>query len=588
MPLFSKTKLPQFDDDLSTRDRNRAQDSEGFRYNFSVLGELPISAEVPEAAKAGTEWSLKIVASAYKLRRNWEQLIEKQGFVFEKPLPQKSLPELAKMLIDRDLTGILGYCNPDLGVALEKKRPESFSDYAKIFNEIKMPLDEDALENDTRFSDYFVSGLNPVMIENVKGLKSNFGLTDEIVSQRSGFQDETVDSLISDGRLFVVDYKELEVLEPGSHPDQPKFVYAPIVYLGVTADQGELKVLGIQLGQDNDIYPVINGRTGKWDWRVAKLIAKCADINYHENLSHLGLTHLLIDPIIIASFRHLSSNHPLNKLLIPHFEGTIPINALAVRKLLPKGGVVDQTLSATTETAFALIETSRLNYDFRDNFLPKSIERRGVGASSKLTSYPYRDDALKIWNAIGNWVNDYVNLYYKNDDYVAEDFELQSWVSEIIAEDGGRIKNFAPNDQIIDRTTLAETLTMIIFTCSAQHAAVNFPQAEAANASYQPMAGYQAAPTKTHLTEKEALEFLPPLDRAIKQAHTLTLLGTTYYTKLGDYKFGHFDDKRVVPILWKFQKELDGVERSIKKENRTRRTAYKHLQPSLIPQSINI
>ena len=588
MPIFNKTILPQFDEEPGNRDLQRKKNAEGFNYNFSVLGELPISAEVPDAAKAGTEWSLKIVASAYKLRRNWEQLIEKQRFVFEKPLPQKSLPELAKMLIDRDLTGILGYCNPDLGVALERKRPESFADYAKIFNEIKMPLDQEALESDTRFTDYFVGGMNPVMIERVTSLRANHGLTDKIISQRTGFEQETVTSLIADGRLFIVDYKELDELEAGVHPDQPKFVYAPVVYLAVEKNSKELKVLGIQLGQDKDTYPVINGRTGKWDWRVAKLIAKCADINYHEYLSHLGLIHLLIDPIIIASFTHLSQNHPLYKLLIPHFEGTVPINALAVKKLLPKDGVVDQTLSASTETAFALIEKSRLNFDFRANFLPQSIERRGVGLNSQLKSYPYRDDGLKIWSAIASWVSDYVELYYKNDDYVAEDFELQAWVSEIVAEDGGKIKNFAPDDLIVDRKTLVETLTMIIFTSSAQHAAVNFPQAEAANASYQPMSGYQAAPTKTNLTEKEAIEFLPPLDRAIKQAHTMILLGTTYYTKLGDYKLGHFDDKRVVPILWKFQKSLDSVERSIKKANRTRRTPYKHLQPSLIPQSINI
>ena len=85
-----------------------------------------------------------------------------------------------------------------------------------------------------------------------------------------------------------------------------------------------------------------------------------------------------------------------------------------------------------------------------------------------------------------------------------------------------------------------------------------------------------------------SVKVLPPLDRAIKQTHTLTLLGDTYYTQLGGYALGTFDDKRIVPALWKFQDRLRQIESEINRRNGTRRTSYSYLKPSQIPQSINI
>ena len=40
-------------------------------------------------------------------------------------------------------------------------------------------------------------------------------------------------------------------------------------------------------------------------------------------VSHLGRTHLFIEPFVIATERQLGENHPLRLLLRPHFEGTL-------------------------------------------------------------------------------------------------------------------------------------------------------------------------------------------------------------------------------------------------------------------------
>ena len=589
MNLRDGVSLPQNDPDQKTRIASLNAFREKFQYDFSVVRNVPISAQVPEEAKAGFGWNLEIIKTSYKLRRNWEKILEEHDYVFEEPLPHKSIAEIAKMLADKDLLSILGYSDPDLGIALKDERPRNFRQYFELFKKVSIPEGSQDLENDADFADYFVAGLNPVMIHRLRVLPEKIPFSDQHLRDHKSFSEDTVADMLEQGRLFMVDYEVLEQLSPGEHPQQPKFVYAPIVLLGIPKDSGNLEILAIQNGQDASQYPLLTPSiAGRWDWLMAKTLVKTADANYHEVVTHLGLTHLVIDPIVIASFRQLPPAHPLHKLLIPHFEGTLPINALAVRRLINKGGKVEQLLAPQIESGYEVIELARNSFHFRESFLPNNLSRRGVGQDSALRNYPYRDDGLLIWNAIERWVSDYVNLYYQTDEEVRLDHELQAWTEEISSPKGGRIKGFVPFEGMVRKQTLVETLTMIIFTASAQHAAVNFPQGKAAAVPYQPLAGYAPAPMQLGLQEEDATAMLPPLDRAIKQLHTLTLLGATYYTQLGQYKLGTFQDKRIVPKLWRLQYRLLRIEGEINRRNLSRRTSYEYLKPSKIPQSINI
>lgn len=48
-----------------------------------------------------------------------------------------------------------------------------------------------------------------------------------------------------------------------------------------------------------------------------------------------------------------------------------------------------------------------------------------------LKDYPFAHDGLLIWNVLHEWFAAYVALYYKSDDDVADDEELQAWWNEI-------------------------------------------------------------------------------------------------------------------------------------------------------------
>ena len=99
-----------------------------------------------------------------------------------------------------------------------------------------------------------------------------------------------------------------------------------------------------------------------------------------------------------------------------------------------------------------------------------------------IEDYPYAVDGLEIWSAIKSWVEDYCSFYYKTDDVVQKDAELQSWWKELREKGHGDKKDEPWWPKMHTHEELVETLTIIIWIASALHAAVNFGQ--------YPYAGY--------------------------------------------------------------------------------------------------
>ena len=330
-----------------------------------------------------------------------------------------------------------------------------------------------------------------------------------------------------------------------------------------------------------------------WGWQMARTTVQVADGNYHELFVHLGRTHLVQEAFAVANHRQLAEDHPIFVLLKPHFEGTLFINNSAAGSLIAAGGPIDSIFAGTIESTQHAAVADRLNFDFYARMVPAELESRGVGPDSKLVDYPYRDDALLVWGAIGHWVEQYVGIYYPaGDSEVQADTELAAWCTEV--RELGLLKGFKP---ITTRDQLVSVLTMVIWNGSAQHAAVNFPQAT--YMSYAPAvtgAGWTAAPTSEDDHDKpEWLQMMPPLSLAAEQLDVLTLLGSVYYRMLGDYQTNEFpyrewfrDPAVTTNALPRFQEALKEVEATIDERNGLRRWEYPYLKPSLIPNSINI
>ncbi len=488
------------------------------------------------------------------------------------------------------------YTLANIGSPLE----EGLAPYNQLFQTLTLPTLAKTFWDDETFARFRIAGPNPMLIKGINEIPAKFPLTDGQYRDVMGSEDSLTEAL-AEHRLYLLDYAELDYLaaEPGqTATGQSKYVYAPIALFAIAKGQTSLTPVAIQCGQNPEHFPLFF-KVGKnqplqwWGWQMAKTIVQVAEGNYHELFVHLARTHLVLEAFTVATHRCLAECHPLNVLLLPHFEGTLFINNAAAKQLIAEGGPIDHIFAAPIARTQQAAGSDRLNFDFYANMLPTELQSRQVANSAWLPDYPYRDDALLVWGAIERWVGDYVSVYYGSDAAVMGDTELAAWTASLMGE--GKINGFK---EITSRMQLISVLTMIIFTASAQHAAVNFPQKPLM--TYAPAlsgAAWQPAPAgQIDHSEKDWLQLLPPVQQSFEQLNVLYLLGSVHYRRLGDYRSNSFpylpwfEDEQITKNggpLAKFQQSLLTVESTINARN-SERISYEFLLPSQIPNSINI
>jgi arachidonate 15-lipoxygenase len=484
----------------------------------------------------------------------------------------------------------------DDAAGLGGNSPPSLDSYRALFDTLPLPGIAWTFQEDAEFAAMRVQGPNAMLIEAVgRVLPANVPLTSaEYAAVVDG---DTLEAALADGRLFKLDYAVLATLDPGSWGGLAKHVWQPIALFAVPPGGSSLVPVAIQCGQDPGEWPIFTPSVvaaDQWGWEMAKLVVQIADGNYHELVAHLARTHLVIEGVAMATHRHLATVHPVWALLVPHFEGTLFINEAAATSLIAHDGPIDHIFAGTIHSTQQLAVAARLDFDFTAKMLPHDLAARGVGPGSALADFPYRDDALLVWEAIHAWVRGYIGLYYASDADVTADSELQAWAGCVAGE--AKVQGFGP---IATRDGLIDACTMIIFTASAQHAAVNFPQKDImAFAPAVTGAGWQNAPPAQGGQDKAGwLAMMPPLALALEQLNVLELLGSLHYRPLGDYRTTNapygpwFADPRVTAPegpLTTFQAQLAGIDTQIAARNAARLRPYPYLQPSLIPTSINI
>ncbi|RQH21865.1 lipoxygenase family protein [Okeania hirsuta] len=546
----------------------------------------------------------KIIPFFFQLLLNQQLLLTQQLLSQGIPDDFHEIDDLFVSILRENGLSVLKDILEEAVKVLKEGSPEghatSLEDYQKLFSYKELfpetggiPSIAYTFEEDEVFAYMRVAGYNPLMIEQVSSLDERFPVTETQYQEVMG-NDDSLAAAGKEGRLYLADYKILAGALNGTYPNKyQKYIYAPLALFAVPKGSDpnrKLRPVAIQCGQtpgaDN---PIFTPNSSKYAWLFAKTVVEIVDANFHEAVSHLGRTHLFVGSFIPPTHRQLPQNHCLSLLLRPHFEGTLAINDGAQGILIaPKGGV-DSLLSSTIDNARVLAVLGLQSYGFNGAMLPEQLKQRGVDDSNLLPVYPYRDDALLLWDAIHQWVSDYLSLYYSRDEEVQAYRRLQAWAGEVMAFDGARVPDFGEDGGIRTLEYLINAVTLIIFTASAQHAAVNFPQKDIMSyAPAVPLAGYlPSSILKGEVSEQDYLDLLPPLEQAQGQLNLTYLLGSVYYTKLGEYSKNHFTDSKVKPLLEKFQENLNQVEATIEQRN-FNRPQYRYLLPSQIPQSINI
>ncbi|XP_052052242.1 polyunsaturated fatty acid lipoxygenase ALOX15B isoform X2 [Apodemus sylvaticus] len=439
----------------------------------------------------------------------------------------------------------------------------SLREMRRMFNFHKTPGAEYVFahwQEDAFFASQFLNGINPVLIRRCRRIPENFPVTDEMVAPVLG-PGTSLQAELEKGSLFLVDHGILSGVQTNVINGKPQFSAAPMTLLYQSSGSGPLLPIAIQLNQtpgpDN---PIFLPSDDKWDWLLAKTWVRNAEFSIHEAVTHLLHAHLIPEVFALATLRQLPQCHPL-------FKSTG----------LGTGGFSD------------LIKRNMEQLNYSVLCLPEDIRAREV---EDIPGYYYRDDGMQIWKAIQSFVSEIISIYYPSDTSVQDDQELQAWVREIFSE-GFLSRESSGMPSLLDtQEALVQYVTMVIFTCSAKHAAVSAGQFDSCVWMPNLPPTMQSPPptSKGQARPESFIATLPAVNATCDVIIALWLLSKEPGDRrpLGHYPDEHFTEDAPRRSVAAFQRKLIQISNGIRERNQSLALPYTYLDPPLIENSVSI
>uniref|UniRef100_A0A2K5NPA6 Lipoxygenase domain-containing protein n=1 Tax=Cercocebus atys TaxID=9531 RepID=A0A2K5NPA6_CERAT len=455
---------------------------------------------------------------------------------------------LAKALKDMAIKGTLDFINC-------VKRLE---DFKKIFPRGKTALAErvhDSWKKDALFGYQFLNGANPMLLRRSSRLPARLVLPPGMEDLKTQLEKE-----LQAGSLFEVDFSLLDGVKPNVIIFKPQYVAAPLVMLKLQPD-GRLLPMVIQLQPPRygcPPPPLFLPSDPPMAWLLAKTWVRSSDFQLHQLQSHLLKGHLIAEVIAVATMRSLPSLHPIYKVVSTG-----------------SGGHVD------------ILQRATACLTYRSLCPPDDLADRGLlGVKSSL----YGQDAIRLWGIISRYVEGMVGLFYKSDQAVKDDLELQAWCREM-TETGLQMAQDRGFPISESRAQRCHFVTMCIFTCTGQHASNHLGQLDWYSwIPNGPCTMRKPPPISNDVTEKDIVDSLPNLHQAHMQKTVTDFLGRRQpvMVALGQHEEKYFSGPEPQAVLRQFREELAAMDKEIEVRNAVLDLPYEYLRPSMVENSVTI
>ncbi|TDG99347.1 hypothetical protein EPR50_G00193140 [Perca flavescens] len=473
------------------------------------------------------------------------------------------------------------------GLASYKENWTNIDDINRVFCCKRTDISDYVQEHwkeDAVFGSQYLNGVNPMLIRRCSALPDNFPVTDNMVFLHG---QGSLRNEMQKGNIFLCDYKLLDGVKANIVNGKKQYLMAPLVLLHKTPDD-KLMPIAIQLKQTPaDDNPIFLPTDSEYDWLMAKIFVRSADFSEHQLNVHLLRTHLLAEVFAVSLLRNVPMVHPLYKLLIPHTRYTLQINYLARSLLISKTGVFTQFAASGGEGLIPILKRSLSSTTYSSLCIPEDIAERGLEA---VPNFYYRDDGLKLWDIIQRFVQGVLSFYYKNDAEVQKDSELQKWISDIFEHGFLSQASTGIPQSFTTMAELVKFVTMVIFTCSGQHSAVNAGQYDYGGWMPNSPISLQLPPPTTKGTTSEAtmLKTFPDVNTTVQGMATMWLLSkqSSDFVPLGQYPEDHFSEKIPCELIKDFQGGLGELSVVIKARNKSLEVPYTYMDPTKMENSV--
>ncbi|XP_072567783.1 polyunsaturated fatty acid 5-lipoxygenase-like [Paramormyrops kingsleyae] len=433
-------------------------------------------------------------------------------------------------------------------------------------------------KDDAFFGSQFLNGCNPGMIEKCTEIPEKIPGIIKVYPN--------IKELIQNGKIYMVDYKLLDDVKEAVIDGHQQHLAAPIVLLQ-EKDKG-LMPIAIQLKQEpGKENPIFTPNDKPEAWLLAKIWVRNSDFYLHQLISHFLRTHLLAEVFFFSIFTSLHDHHPILRIFAATGRYTTPINVAARAALLNNTGFFMKYTALGKDVQYELLQRAFSQVTYKSLCLPDNLESRGV---QNLMHYYYGEDALAIWGAISKFLQQVIDMYYKDDHDILRDTELQNFFSYTYRY-GLQGKTDLPQ-RVETKAEAVRYLSMVMFTCSAQHAAVNHGQYDTyAWMPNGPTTMRQPPPKRKDLVDEQYIvNTLPGLAFTLKAMAVSRFLSQVSedFVSLGTYANEVSNDPRLRDAIKKFHKWLKAIGTAIKERSEEQPFPYEYLHPAGIENSVAI
>ncbi|KAJ7380261.1 hypothetical protein OS493_010976 [Desmophyllum pertusum] len=391
-----------------------------------------------------------------------------------------------------------------------------------------------------------------------------------------------LEDAIADGSIFVVQYPLYDNLITVPDLTEPRPTrkmwpaMSPIALFasrpGENGAPAQLRPVAIQLDFKPD-SPVYSPEDGEL-WALAKESFQVTDYAYVEMVEHLLKTHLMMEPFCVCILRHLSKLHPLHQLLKYHCRGLLPTNKVGFPKLVEDKAYMHQLFAIGNVGAVTLLVRAYQTLTWADTDFRGKIRR--VESMTAPNYHIFRTGTME---------KSYTRLWKTSLTTTLISNEVSS---EGLGSNGGQGKLRGFPAAITSKAMLADIVTRLIWTSTAQHTAVNYPIT--AYGAFTPN-----MPTKIYDDDRVAPEVfntfrLPSGYVSAVQAGVAMSLGSLRIDRLFDYGTQLKEQGGQVIVLKHYKRLYSAVKPLLDKRNKQRfqegYLTYPYLSPAWIPNSI--
>lgn len=507
--------------------------------------------------------------------------------------PDIDLPDApAKLLSSQRLA------NGVAKLAYAKQRERRASDYAMHW---PRPVSWQGVDerSDSVFAHLRVAGMHPLTLRHPRNVGDVLECADRATVEH--VLGTSIEAAID--RLFIVppdtyahahrwQAERLTGIEP-EHPHRPRFLRFPT---GVfEARRHVLRPIALRFGPTHRTITPLDDNL----WQRAKLHANAADAVFQTYVRHIPQTHFIMESITVATrivfgyiagARDRSRDHAIARLLEPHLEGTVAVNATARGTLLRHSSPFCEFIAPDVHSVVEIASSAfrERATDFRTAWSPELVD-------SSLFHSPFATDFALLADVLLRWVRGYVAEHYINDTAVQRDEALQRWATLLRSTDrsGGNLSGF-PALTSVD--ALVRGLATIVQLATIQHGAFHFPQTDIGRSAW--LAPFYVAEVEPGIAPAAleaaitALDTLPELHPMAWQSFVLGQSDVRWRPLRGLLDHPALASTRARPHAQRLRSDLDDVEAKITARNAELRALglppYEYLLPSKVPCSINV